>query len=105
VNGKNEDSAAVQTANMERASTETQNAESGDSKKDTRVSIHVHSIRKRLCDADGISAKAAIDGLVRGGILKDDSPKYVKEVTFSQEKGEEEKTIIEIEELEDGTNN
>lgn len=65
-------------------------------KADTRLSIHVHSIRKRLTDADGISAKAAIDGLVLAGLLPDDSPKYVKEVTYSQEKGDPEKTIIEI---------
>ena len=56
----------------------------------------MHSIRKRLTDADGVSAKAAIDGLVLAGILPDDSPKYVKEVTYSQEKGDPEKTIIEI---------
>jgi Holliday junction resolvase RusA-like endonuclease len=67
---------------------------------DTPARIHVHSVRKRLCDVDGISAKAAIDGLVHCGILEDDSPKYVKEVTYSQsktEKGEEERTEITIE--------
>ncbi len=60
------------------------------------ISIHVHSIRRRLTDVDGISAKAIIDGLVRCGILEDDSPTYVKEVTYSQEKGKIEKTIITI---------
>ena len=60
------------------------------------ISIHVHSIRKRLTDVDGISAKAVIDGLVHSGILIDDSPIYVKEVTYSQEKGKVEKTIISI---------
>ena len=60
------------------------------------VEIHVHSIRKRLCDADGISAKAAIDGLVHAGILADDSPKEVKSVTFSQDKGTPEMTEITI---------
>lgn len=63
------------------------------------VSIHVHSIRKRLTDADGISAKAAIDGLVHAGILTDDSTKFVKEVSYSQEKGEPEETILEITEV------
>ena len=63
---------------------------------DSPISIHVHSIRKRLTDPDGISAKAVIDGMVRCGILKDDSPTYVKEVTYSQEKGKVEKTIITI---------
>jgi len=65
-------------------------------KADTRLSLHVHSIRKRLCDSDGISAKAAIDGLVHAGILRNDSPEIIKEVTYSQEKGEIEETIIEI---------
>lgn len=61
------------------------------------VRIHVHSIRNRLTDADGISAKAAIDGLVHAGILEDDSPAFVKEVTYSQEKTKgEERTIITI---------
>jgi Holliday junction resolvase RusA-like endonuclease len=50
-------------------------------------------------DADGISAKAAIDGLVHAGLLKDDSPKYVKEVSYSQEKGEPEETIITLTEV------
>jgi len=60
------------------------------------VNIHVHSTRKRLADADGISAKAAIDGLIHAKILRDDSPKFVQSVTFSQEQGAEEKTVITI---------
>lgn len=60
------------------------------------VRIHIHSKRKRLVDADGISAKAAIDGLVHAGVLPDDSARYVKEVSYSQEKDREEETIIEI---------
>ena len=63
----------------------------------SRVSIHVHSIRKRLADIDGISAKAAIDGLVHAGILTDDSPKEVSKISYSQEKGPVEMTIIELE--------
>lgn len=63
------------------------------------VRIHIHSVRKRDVDADGISAKAAIDGLVHGGLLQDDSPRYVKEVSYSQEKGSEEEVIITIEEI------
>lgn len=64
---------------------------------DTPVSIKVHSVRKRLADSDGISAKAVIDALVLGGLLKDDSPEFVKEVSYSQEKGETEYTVITIE--------
>jgi len=61
---------------------------------DTRCHIHVHSRRKRLTDPDGISGKAAIDGLVRSGLLADDKAQYVSEVTYSQEKGSPEETII-----------
>ncbi len=49
-------------------------------------SIHIRSVRKRLADSDGISGKAAIDGLVHCGILQDDSAKFVEEVTYSQKK-------------------
>ena len=63
-------------------------------RQNTPVSIHVHSIRHRLTDADGISAKAVIDGLVLAGILQDDSTEFIKQVTYSQEKGDEEQTII-----------
>ncbi len=62
---------------------------------DTPCRITVHSKRTRLCDPDGISAKAVIDGLVLGGLLRDDSAKCVKEVSFTQEVGEDE-TIIDI---------
>jgi hypothetical protein len=66
------------------------------------VRITVVSYRSRLCDADGISAKAAIDGLVHSGILKDDSPEYVSEVSYRQVKVKnksEEKTQLIIEEV------
>ena len=64
-----------------------------------KVNIHIHSIRKRLVDPDGISGKAAIDGLVHAGLLEDDSCKFVEEVRYTQEKGAEEKTIITIKEV------
>jgi len=67
----------------------------------SRVRIHIHSLRRRLADPDGISAKAAIDGLVKAGILKDDSAKEVAEITYTQEKGQQEQTIITIETLEE----
>lgn len=53
---------------------------------DTPVCIYIHSKRKRLTDADGVSAKAAIDGLVISGILEDDNTEYVTRVEYSQEK-------------------
>ena len=69
---------------------------------DTPVSIHIHSKRKRLTDADSVSAKAAIDGLVHAGLLQDDSPEFVQEVSYSQEKTEKddpEETILTIKEI------
>jgi len=95
----NEDCSTVQAANMEpdpgNAPLGSEEIEGLDPQ--SRVRIHIHSRRKRLCDPDGISGKAVIDGFVHAGILADDSPKHVKEVSFSQEKttGKEE-TIIEI---------
>ena len=60
------------------------------------VNIRVISYRRLNHDPDGISAKAVIDGLVRTGILTDDSTKQVKEVTFESRKSKEERTVIEI---------
>ena len=53
---------------------------------DTRVSIHIKSLRHRLTDPDGVSGKAAIDGLVHAGILQDDRSDNVSGVSYSQEK-------------------
>lgn len=63
---------------------------------DSPCCVHVHSIRNRLADPDGISGKAAIDGIVHAGVLPDDTAKQIKEVSFSQEKAgkRQEKTII-----------
>ena len=66
---------------------------------DTRVDIRIVSYRTRLADADGISAKAAIDGLVHAGVIRDDSTKEVREVSYSQIKvknKEDEKTVMQI---------
>lgn len=77
-------------------------AEKKDQRFNSPVSLHVRSYRYRLTDADGISAKAAIDGLVHLGILVDDRPEFVREVSYSQEKikkPELEKTVITIKEI------
>ena len=63
----------------------------------TPARLVVVSYRCRLCDADGISAKAAIDGCVHRGLLPDDSTKYIEEISFRQVKvgsQEKEKTLL-----------
>lgn len=61
-----------------------------------RACIHVHSYRKRLADSDGVSAKAVIDGIVKAGVLVDDSPQFVTQVSYGQEKTADEKTVITV---------
>ncbi|HDY87976.1 MAG TPA: hypothetical protein ENH82_07685 [bacterium] len=63
------------------------------------VRIAVCSTRGRLADTDGLSIKAVLDGIVKANILADDTPKEIKEIRFSQEKGRPEKTVITITEI------
>lgn len=66
------------------------------------IGIRVISYRSRACDPDGVSAKAAIDGLVHCGLLRDDSSKEIASVTLEVRKvknEEEERTLIILEEL------
>ena len=66
----------------------------------SRVDIEVYSFRVHSCDTEGPSAKAAIDGIVDCGVIKDDSAKEVRSVRFwSAEKAEDfasQKTVIKI---------
>ena len=62
----------------------------------TLVNIRVISYRKYKHDPDGISVKAVLDGLVRRGILVDDSTDQIKSITFESIKSKEDKTVIEI---------
>ena len=62
-----------------------------------RAYIHVLSRTRRLADSDGRSVKAIIDGIVKAGIIKDDSPEFVAETSQSQEKVKrDEETIVTI---------
>ena len=67
----------------------------------TPVRITFIHARKRLADPDGISVKAAIDGLVACGLLSDDSTKEIVEVRQRQVKSKIESTRIVIEEVGD----
>jgi len=66
------------------------------------IGITVVSYRSRTHDTDGVSAKAAIDGIVRCGLLRDDSCKEIAWVRFESVKVKnesEEKTLIYLQEL------
>ncbi len=100
MNEKNKnDKATFPTANVEQNSSYGVSGQKQIKTQNTRCSVHLHSKRKRLTDSDGVSGKAAIDGLVHAGIFIDDSPEFIQEVSYSQEKikkGEAEETLIEI---------
>lgn len=88
--------AAVPAPDLESDSEHGSKTENVDKEVYPRFRIHVHSKRRRLTDPDGVSAKTAIDGLVKGGIFRDDSAKYISAVTFTQELSKLEETIIEV---------
>ena len=91
-------------ANMERTTRDEPLASNESPTFSSRVGITVTSYRVRTADTDGISAKAAIDGLVACGVLRGDTAKEVAWVHYPavrKVKNEaDEKTIIEIEEIE-----
>ena len=91
---------AISSTNLEPDSIHEPLAKKGAKRLDKKVNIHINSLRYRLADPDGISAKAAIDGLVDAGVLPDDSAIEIEAVTYSQKrvskKDEEEMTIITI---------
>lgn len=87
----------VPTPALEQNSSDEPLAEKEAERLDTRVYITVRSYRKHKHDPDGISVKAVLDGIVRAGLLSDDSTKEVKSVKFeSVITKEKEKTVIEI---------
>jgi len=94
------DSPARQSTDVERVVGYESLATCGRAAFDSLVSIRIHSYRCRLCDVDGISGKAVIDGLVLAKIIADDTTKEVKEVLFSQTKVKnktEEKVVVTVE--------
>jgi Holliday junction resolvase RusA-like endonuclease len=61
----------------------------------TPVRVDIYSARKRKTDIDNISGKAVLDGIVKSGLLKDDSPDQIE--SFQVHKptiSEIEKTVI-----------
>ena len=63
---------------------------------DQRVRVRVHSKGRRLADIDGYVIKPILDAFTKAGIWTDDSGRYVKEVSFSQEVAGDEETVIDI---------
>lgn len=68
---------------------------------DTPVNIRVISYRRLRHDPDGVSAKAVFDGIVKAGILADDSTQQIQSVTFESRKSKDERTVVEIIPVED----
>src|SRR6185369_8741121 len=62
----------------------------------SRYRIAIHHRTRRLADATGRSHKAAVDGIVRGGLLPDDSPKYHEATTETFEKADYDETRIDL---------
>lgn len=93
----NRDRAAVPIAYVEHNIDDAAEAKDEGQKVDQRFRIHFHSKRRRTIDPDGLYSKAAIDGLRQGGLLVDDSPRYVEAVSYSQEQSEVDETIIILE--------
>jgi hypothetical protein len=89
----------IPTAHLEHYFTPSPQKPDAAQEADKRCRIRVHSRLHRLGDIGGRSDKAAIDGIVAGGLLPDDGPEMVSEITHSQERcgpDEDEETVITI---------
>jgi len=93
---QNNDSAAIQASNVEQDLQHALAREKPACSIPSPCRINVHSRRRKLADVDGVSIKACLDGIRQTGLLVDDGPKFVKEVSFSQEAGSEDETTITI---------
>jgi Holliday junction resolvase RusA-like endonuclease len=96
--------------NRNRTSSSTSNLELSTKRKSVRknesaafnspVRINIYSTRKRKTDIDGISGKAALDGIVNSGLLIDDSSDQIESYQVHKPTiCNEEKTLIIIEEI------
>lgn len=74
-------------------------AKKGLKKITTPCRVVFYHYRKNLLDYDNLYTKSILDAVVRLGILEDDSPKYIQEISHKQIKSKEEKTLILIEEI------
>ena len=101
---KNSNRAAVPAADMEPIVSHEPMAAQKVPRFDSRVDVVVISHRYSRHDPEGVSVKAAIDGLVASGILADDSTEQIRYITFASVKArskDHEKTVIVLEEIGD----
>ena len=66
---------------------------------DTRLIVAVTSYRWGKHDPDGVSIKAVLDGLIKCGILRDDSTNEIQKICLQSKKAKSktlERTTIEI---------
>ena len=98
MNEQNGDRTAVPASDLEPTACDGMEETQKGTAPDSRARIHFHSRTNRLADSDGRSVKAAVDGLVKAGIIGGDSPEFVSSVTQSQERVEgPEETVVTIE--------
>jgi len=94
---------ASTNADLERPACDEPLAKSKSAYFDSRVSIRISHYRSRFADPGGPSSKALIDGLVRAGVLRDDSLLWIAEPIIETQvkvkNQDEEKTVVEIEEV------
>ena len=92
----------VSSANLEPIASLPSLATKEDTRLDSRngaFSLLVRSYRHRLTDADGLSVKAVLDGLVLAQIFEGDQAEHIEEVRYKQEKvdkSQEEITVVEV---------
>lgn len=68
-----------------------------------QVYVHLHFIEENMKrDVDNVysASKYILDALVKMKVLKNDSPRYVKDIFYSHKYAKESKVIVEIEEIE-----
>lgn len=93
-----------QTPHLERRVKHAPKAKNARQKMGERVRVRCHSRRHRLTDPDAIYFKAVLDGLTEGGLLIDDSSRFVASIEHTQERisaEEQEETIITVEAYEE----
>ena len=96
---RNKDSAPVRTANRKSVrSSDTQRAlgNETDSPRFSCIDVQIHVTRRRGTDREATRIKAVIDGIVRGGVIKDDGDNEIKTIQVTKAKGSKEETIITV---------